>query len=399
VRHGAYTFRDLWPADETARAVTHGRAVMRTHSQKVAISHTTSVLARPVDTWGLDLSHTHVTRLDGGPARSSRDIAYHQGGLGVSDLEVVQGVATTVMARAVVETITIHPVEPGLVLADSALHKKLVTLEAVQAAYLAMKGWPGTQHADLVMRLMDGRAESVGESRSRHLMWSQGLPLPELQYEVRDGGTLLGTTDFAWPKYGLLGEFDGKVKYGRYLRPGEAPGDAVFREKKREDLLRPSLDGALSGSCGRIFTAQQPRRPISGACCSRWLSEARPTFLSETAASTPLRRVGSVSFTGAPVNPWLRQPLKPQTAPENGSGSVDRLGRLRLRQELSYGAPDVCGVPPSTDVHRRTVTPALLDADLAAFDLDHPAGDPFAFDGREPGDDRRDVGGVHRVES
>ena len=36
----------------------------------------------------------------------------------------------------------------------------------------------------------------------------------------------------------LLGEFDGAVKYGRLLRPGESPGDAVVREKRREDGLR-----------------------------------------------------------------------------------------------------------------------------------------------------------------
>lgn len=48
----------------------------------------------------------------------------------------------------------------------------------------------------------------------------------------------MGVTDFAWPEHRLLGEFDGKVKYGRLLLPGEEPGDAVFREKEREDLLR-----------------------------------------------------------------------------------------------------------------------------------------------------------------
>jgi hypothetical protein len=56
---------------------------------------------------------------------------------------------------------------------------------------------------------------------------------------VRDAdGVLLGTTDMAWPERRLLGEFDGRAKYGRLLRPGESPGDAVFREKKREDRIR-----------------------------------------------------------------------------------------------------------------------------------------------------------------
>ena len=36
----------------------------------------------------------------------------------------------------------------------------------------------------------------------------------------------------------LLGEFDGRVKYGRLLRPGQTPGDVVWAEKLREDALR-----------------------------------------------------------------------------------------------------------------------------------------------------------------
>ena len=51
-------------------------------------------------------------------------------------------------------------------------------------------------------------------------------------------GTVAGTSDWAWREYGLLGEFDGRIKYGRLLKPGESPGDAVFREKRREDELR-----------------------------------------------------------------------------------------------------------------------------------------------------------------
>lgn len=45
-------------------------------------------------------------------------------------------------------------------------------------------------------------------------------------------------TDWAWPEFGLLGEFDGRIKYGRLLKPGQDPGDVVFEEKRREDELR-----------------------------------------------------------------------------------------------------------------------------------------------------------------
>ena len=51
-------------------------------------------------------------------------------------------------------------------------------------------------------------------------------------------GVLIGTTDFAWRLHRMLGEFDGRAKYGRLLRRGQSPGDAVFAEKLREDALR-----------------------------------------------------------------------------------------------------------------------------------------------------------------
>jgi len=63
--------------------------------------------------------------------------------------------------------------------------------------------------------------------------------MPELQYPVYDQrGRLLGLSDFAWPKFGVLGEFDGRVKYDQLRRPGESPEDVVFREKQREDRMR-----------------------------------------------------------------------------------------------------------------------------------------------------------------
>ena len=43
----------------------------------------------------------------------------------------------------------------------------------------------------------------------------------------------------------MLGEFDGRIKYGRLLRPGEEPGDAVFAEKRREDAIRDELWGVV----------------------------------------------------------------------------------------------------------------------------------------------------------
>ena len=79
----------------------------------------------------------------------------------------------------------------------------------------------------------------MGESRSRVLLHRLGLAPSTLQRTIRSAsGLVLGRADFAWEEERVVGEFDGRIKYGRALRPGQDPGDAVFEEKRREDAFR-----------------------------------------------------------------------------------------------------------------------------------------------------------------
>jgi hypothetical protein len=90
-----------------------------------------------------------------------------------------------------------------------------------------------------VVKFSDGRSGSVGESRSRVVLADLGLTPSALQYEITTpSGEFVARTDFAWEEERIVGEFDGRIKYGRLLRPGQDPGDAVFEEKRREDAIR-----------------------------------------------------------------------------------------------------------------------------------------------------------------
>ena len=112
-------------------------------------------------------------------------------------------------------------------------------MEQLAERYLAMDQWPNTLNTDLVLRLADPRIESLGETRSFYLFFRHSLPMPEAQYEIKDErGVVVARVDFAWPELGVFLEFDGKVKYEKYLKPGERASDVVIREKKREDLIR-----------------------------------------------------------------------------------------------------------------------------------------------------------------
>jgi hypothetical protein len=240
VRHGAYCFTDTWAAaDAVGRHRIRARAVMRSLGPRVALSHISAVIDHGIDVWGVDLSRVHVTRLDDGAGRQEGDVVHHEGRVDPDEVLERDGHLVVVPARAVLEAATLATVESGLVSADSALHKRLTTPEQIERMFTRMERWRGSQKLHLVTRMADGRAESVGESRSRHLFWAHGLPAPDLQFPVHDHrGVLVGTSDFAWPELRMLGEFDGRVKYGRLLRPGQSPGDVVFEEKRREDLLR-----------------------------------------------------------------------------------------------------------------------------------------------------------------
>ncbi len=239
VRVGAYTFPEHWDG-----AGEHGRHLLRAHAvthrlgDSVALSHTSAALDHGLALWDPNLNLVHVTRLDGAAGRNQSGVQHHEGFCARTDVEYRHGHLVVNPARAALEAAALGGGERALVVLDSYLHLG-GSRERLDAAYLLLEQWPHSRGLQVPLRLADGRAESVGESRSRYLFYAQHLPMPELQYEVRDAnGLLVGTTDFGWPGRRLLGEFDGRTKYGRLLRPGEDPSDAVFREKVREDRLR-----------------------------------------------------------------------------------------------------------------------------------------------------------------
>jgi hypothetical protein len=240
LRPGAYTFTDLWVArDEIDRHRARARAVMSRLGDRVALSHTSAAVEQDLTLWNADLSRVHVTRLDGGAGRTEAGVVHHEGFCLDDDLEEHDGFLVVKPARAALEAGSLLTTEGAVALFDAGLHRERFEVEELNATLALMQSWPGAQHLRIAVRFADGRAESVGESRSRYLCYVHGLPAPDLQFEVYDAqGNLLGISDLAWHEHRLLGEFDGKIKYGRLLKADQEPGDVVFSEKVREDLLR-----------------------------------------------------------------------------------------------------------------------------------------------------------------
>ena len=239
-RHGYYTFPDLWAElDDVGRHRVLCAAVLDSMGPGVALSHTSALVAHGVATWGLPLDKVHVTRLDGGAGRVEAGVVHHKGRWLRDDVVELNGQRVMVPDRAAIEAASRANNEVALCVFDSLLNLELCDRDQLTRRFETMQRWPFVQHLHVSVRMADGRPQSVGETRGRWLFRATGIPAPVLQFEVYDAdGTLVGTCDYGWPEHEALGEFDGQVKYGRLLEPGQEPGEVVFAEKQREDLLR-----------------------------------------------------------------------------------------------------------------------------------------------------------------
>jgi hypothetical protein len=273
IRHGAYTFVDVWsPADEIERHRLRAHAVLRSHRSRLALSHTSAAVEHGLRLFEPDLRRIHVTSLDRPLARTTHDVVYHERACTEDDLALVGTSLVVKPVRAGLEAASLTNVAGGLVILDSVVDLELGTLDEIHREFERISGSPYSRKLQITVRLTRKGAQTLAETLARHLMWEQHLPEPVLQFEVRDEwGNLIGITDFAWPEHGVLGEFDGMSKYGRLRREGETPGQAVEREKTREDALRARTGWLMV----RIIWAELFRPGPTGAKIRRQLERGK----------------------------------------------------------------------------------------------------------------------------
>ena len=143
----------------------------------------------------------------------------------------------TGLARTVVDLARTLPFPEAVATADAGLRLGLERPMLEEALGQASRR-PGVGAARRAVAFADGRSESVGESFSRVTLHRCGLDPTELQLEVLAEGRVVGRCDFGWSAARTVGEFDGRVKYGRLLRPDQRPEDVLWAEKQREDAIR-----------------------------------------------------------------------------------------------------------------------------------------------------------------
>jgi len=276
VWHSVYATRSAvkWaegnPARGHALLVMGARASVGKDSvashQSAALIHRLDLFPRPP---AMVILTRPPTRRSG--RRKSDGIFFHAADLPGDHVTRVLGAQVTTVARTVVDIARTSSFMSGVVTADSALHMALAseesafftTKEALLATCGACARWPGIRQARRAVSFADPRAESVLESCARVIFHEHGLEPPELQSTITGSGFRY-IVDFYWPRYRVIAEADGEIKYSdprRAIRQLERDqqlrdhGDKVVHFTWRELFSTPR---AVTGRIRQAFTSPTP---------------------------------------------------------------------------------------------------------------------------------------------
>ncbi len=238
LRRGVYAERAVVEAiagDPVARHRLDCAAVLVRLSGRAVASHAS---AARLGGLVIPSSVPDVVRLtDDTQWRRGRGYEVARASLPPSDVRVMGAFRTTAPARTLVDCAREWSLEDAVVAMDAALHGRVMTREELANAVLAASHWVGIGDAARAANLADDRAESPLETLGRLRILGSGLPVPELQVEIRDARGLVGRVDGWYEEAAVAVEFDGLVKY-EDPHGGRSPAQVLWEEKRREDRLR-----------------------------------------------------------------------------------------------------------------------------------------------------------------
>lgn len=213
------------------RMVEQATGLARLHGDAIAMSHHTAVLLHGVAVHEVPLSQVWAVRVCGavqsGPGfRVARPRT-------APPLVRVAGIQTVTPARAVLQVACGFGAAAGVVSADSAFDRGLVTAGELAHELRALGRRPGAAAARVTVDRCRAGAQSPGETLLRLLAEDLGHEV-ELQFPVAEPGR----PAFAFADLRIVGtrslwEFDGLMKYA-----GATGAGALAAEKVREDRIR-----------------------------------------------------------------------------------------------------------------------------------------------------------------
>ena len=274
VRPGAYLAEEQWR--QLDRIERH-QMLIRTTAPKLGpatvVSHRSAAVLHGLVVWPAPslTEPVHVTRQRSSGGYRRGQVFAHTGHVEGTPV-LIDGVPATTVARTISDCARTMGFESGVVMADDALRRGIVTPTALAAEMAGLGRRRGRTAAVTAAAFASGLSESVGESLSRVALI--GLPAPHLQYELVVDGMLV-RTDFAWPECATIGEFDGAVKYGRLLKADETASDVLVRERRRELAIERAGWRVVRWTWTDLGDAAALRRRVA-ACFARASAAVTP---------------------------------------------------------------------------------------------------------------------------
>ncbi|GAA1582718.1 hypothetical protein GCM10009764_02130 [Nocardia ninae] len=223
--------------EQRHRVLTRG--VFAAARSTVVVTHVSAAIAHGLPVWHIPLTPVHLSRDRSAGGRIRRRAVVHSMPIAPDECTLIDDLPVTTVARTVVDLARSVPFEQAVVVGDAALRLGKTTRDELFEQIARAKGRTGRPQASRVVQFLDGRTENPGESRSRVAMRTSNLPSPELQARIlTPSNSQVARVDFLFPDLGVIGEFDGAIKYRAELRGTLTHEDVVIAEKIREDALR-----------------------------------------------------------------------------------------------------------------------------------------------------------------
>ena len=239
---GVYASSASWKQlDSDDRRRVRAVAVGLGSRTRPVISHGSAAALHGVPMLGTADLPVHVLASKAAGTRTEGAIRRHATAHPELEIEVVDGVARTRLARSVVEHCATVRFVAAVMAIDWAIREHPVECSPHRLAELAatLEMVRGRANFERALRFADARSESAGESLSRAAIHQLGFPVPDLQKQFFDKRGFIGRTDFWWPEFNVFGEFDGMGKYLRdEFTKGRTAAEVVVDEKWREDRIR-----------------------------------------------------------------------------------------------------------------------------------------------------------------
>lgn len=244
IRPGAYLTTAEWQTlSQRDRHLVAMAAVTETSRRRLLFCAESAAALHGIPLLGGWPSRPHVVDRVGQRRAALVGVTTHCVDIPDADVVDLGGILATSPLRTAFEVAATRGFLAGVVALDHVLGSAFRIPRTDAEAWLAAaRPFRGVRVAAEALSIATGLAESPLESMSLGQFHVLGMPRPRQQVEFTVDGRVF-RSDFYFEEDDVIGEADGRSKYGPDAPGDKSSGDVLWAEKEREDSLRSVVRG------------------------------------------------------------------------------------------------------------------------------------------------------------